>query len=186
MQAQLTEMRAEQRPWLAINKVDPESLSISNLGPSMMFTLDVENSGKLPALHAFTEARIEPGPEGVLLEVQKRICDAISNSPIPKDETKRVSRTIFPSQKTTLQGFPAPSFAKFNVGPTGLIAMYLVGCLFYDDPSGGGHRTGFIYEIIRKDAPNPNFNSAFPATDAEYKGEAVTLRHGFIGDGPAN
>ncbi len=164
MQAQLSVMEAQNRPWLAIDHIEPESVFVGvdfrqdgavGVSPNIV----VKNVGQAVGTGAFVETRVfavgnRIGDLYEIVMAENDLCDIVRAQTFR--DPKYLGDAIFPGAETTL---PDNSWTEINIVRKKAIQfqgkkylrLLLVGCVdyqFYVSPQ--RHQTRFMYSIKLK------------------------------------
>jgi hypothetical protein len=175
MQGQLEEMRTDKRAWIEVASIDPNNLTIADMGLSINVIFRLRNSGHTPAIEVASFPKIIP-TEGlqVLARMEKEQCGISHHQTTNLPSTRDIfyKRTIFPtSEAISAGGYGAgistneiveARMREFNLHerrPFGKVTV--LGCIDYD--SMDIHRqTGFIAICGMRGQPTDNPDATGP------------------------
>jgi hypothetical protein len=160
---QLSEMRAEQRPWVYADITPGEQIFWDQSGGltfSVRFTW--HNTGHLPASYVWPDMEgFLSGEEGkvgsqLFRPRQKKVCERKLEQPTAADQ---LGTTVFPGQTVDARVSFGISKAKIDavrnlaIKTAGtdefFMAPWGIGCIRYHSPDGGSHQTGFAFAVDR-------------------------------------
>jgi len=185
---------ATNRPWVFVDISINSDLTYDNNGDARVLVLfKLKNVGKSPA------ANVQILPEfavvfGDARPFQKLISDRERARPAGLGS---LGITLFPGEEATLQhslpisrgtieAFNKKQAADFKLDKVGTSFLpTLVGCVDYKFTfAEGHHQTGFILDLRKRDAQNPNIALHFDTTEGPVDRNRLWLMHTFIGVPP--
>jgi hypothetical protein len=192
----LNEMRAEQRPWIAVDGVaynNELGLFPNDLMPTLDIGIKTEIIGNEPAYRVFGVGELWPAQNSIpdALTLQKKTCSQAADalSKLATSNSIAIQRTVFPHQTPIIpvrMGAESGEFLSFAKHGAKAFAPTIVGCIFYFDEAGKMHRTGFIFDLFRHDLAYPSGMGSFPLTSETIPASELEFRSDALGDGPAD
>ncbi len=157
----LSEMQAEQRPWVSIPSTEvglaiqiTEPLSFDARGGGIRTSLILRNSGKKPAFGVRWNSKIiaiNYKPKGINDDL------AAYCEPIRRQPPEATERTLFPDDRYAEQNYPsgiypsdiAAAFANIDKPAVkGKLSFALIGCVDYLDDAGIHHQSRYVFLLI--------------------------------------
>jgi hypothetical protein len=153
--------KLEQRAWVFSKIEISDSLKFENKAPNITLTVDLMNTGKLPASAAFVWAHIYSQNSMMSLADMKTRPIACMNP----NASWNVGIALFPGQISTLTPLVVgPPFDQ-QTAPDGPISLIIAGCILYLSAADRTtHRTPFVLAVAHQ-AGDFVFNNEMPPLD---------------------
>lgn len=182
------------RPWVAVGITIGSDLTYDQQGDArvvIVFTL--KNVGNSPAANVTVHAEIVP-VFGDPIPFQKELSDRAKLRPVGLNidgvtlfpgETQTHAHNL-PISRASMEQFHQKFKTDFGDDIAGRFFPTLVGCIDYKFTfEDGHHQTGFILDLRKRDATNPNLALTFDIAEGTVPANRLWLIQGFIGVPPS-